>query len=314
MVGSASPALGVVLIASQYDLYEKAFQSKQQMDSHEFSSSIVPNEKVLHPIECKPGTSTTDVLLVRHGSVVESTLQLYDLVKTTVAAEGQPSSYTCGELWVSYDITFLKPRVETSGAVEGFAKLSNAVDAECTAVAPCGATAGLEIVQTSGALFNGVTLSSNVEPNNVISITARGRFIISCSWSSVGAITADPVIAFTGFTAANFYLNNTTSSVAVYKAVRAGLDICLDTIDGATTGTIEFVSVTGMTTGNIDVLIFKIPSGSTLPPPLKMLRKPPIVMAKRREDAFETYEYVEDTPHPVPVSPSTKRTTVFKLY
>lgn len=119
---AATPALGTVLLATQYDVVEPSFESKQEMMSSCYSTSSVPSAETWHPIECRPMTMTTVVHKTRHGSYnylpVGAARQLYDHGKTTLAAEGNPSSgFAMGELWLTYDVSLFKPKMIPGGMI-----------------------------------------------------------------------------------------------------------------------------------------------------------------------------------------------------
>jgi len=110
-INGLSAALGSVSMATQYDATQPLFVTKQQTLNHYFASSGSPANAQLHPIECDPEQRPTKVLYVNLdiGAVLQD-FQLYLLGVMQLVTQGSPSTYTGGELWISYDITFLKPR------------------------------------------------------------------------------------------------------------------------------------------------------------------------------------------------------------
>jgi hypothetical protein len=63
-----------------------------------------------HAIECAPTETPTDLLYIRTDLEAKGKdLRFTDLGFTTVATEGMQSDSEIGGLWVTYDITFLKP-------------------------------------------------------------------------------------------------------------------------------------------------------------------------------------------------------------
>lgn len=117
-VTNANPALGAVMLATNYDALAKPFTSKREMDSYEYSTSVVPFNSIMHAVECASGTSPLQILYTRQhvsGSLTAGAPgdpRMYDLGVTQVATQGMSGNYTCGELWVSYDVTLLKPRID----------------------------------------------------------------------------------------------------------------------------------------------------------------------------------------------------------
>jgi hypothetical protein len=111
-VSSVSSALGVVILATDYDAANPLFSNKQQMESYEYATSTVPFTGCLHPIECARNRNVLDNLYVRTSSPpVGTDVRLYDMGNFQIATEGMQSVYTVGELWFSYDVRLRKPRL-----------------------------------------------------------------------------------------------------------------------------------------------------------------------------------------------------------
>lgn len=114
---STSPQLGTVVMATQYNSLSPTFTNKQEMENYEFAASIVPSRDMIHPIECDPKqTQCGGIFNVATPGIPLGDSRLYDLGTFNIATVGMPvQNGTVGELWVSYDICFLKPRLN-SGA------------------------------------------------------------------------------------------------------------------------------------------------------------------------------------------------------
>lgn len=113
-VSSTNTALGTVIMATDYDDLDAVFSNKQQMEAYEFSVSTVPCANAIHPIECSPRETPLPKLWVRTGSYSSySTVdpRLYDMGRFQVATTGMQAAATIGELWVSYDVEFFKPKL-----------------------------------------------------------------------------------------------------------------------------------------------------------------------------------------------------------
>lgn len=110
--GGASQALGVVIIASDYDVTDATYSSKVEMENSEFCVSCKSDSSILHPIECAESERQVRTLKVRGISTPTDNLQWYDLCNVQVATQGCPvASTNVGELWVAYDITFYKEQI-----------------------------------------------------------------------------------------------------------------------------------------------------------------------------------------------------------
>lgn len=111
---SGNPNLGAVIMATSYDVVDPAFPNKQVMESYQFSTSVVSSANACHPVECAPQLTTfprrytRDPLEPLPNNV---DLRCYDMGLFQIATQGQPSTGTIGELWITYDCSFLKPRI-----------------------------------------------------------------------------------------------------------------------------------------------------------------------------------------------------------
>lgn len=115
---AAAGPLGTVVVATNYNAIDRAFTNKIEMENSEFAVSCKPSMSLVHAIECAPSVSGETVLYVRDPSYETtdtSDKRFYDYGKFQIATAGLPGTSTpgttLGELWVSYDIEFMKPIV-----------------------------------------------------------------------------------------------------------------------------------------------------------------------------------------------------------
>jgi hypothetical protein len=112
---SSSPntALGSVVLCTQYDPKDDPFTSKFEMENYVYSSSGPPYKDQLHPVECKKSTAVLEELLIRTPEEVpQSDLSFYDFGVFSLVVVGCPSADgVIGELWISYEIELLKPKI-----------------------------------------------------------------------------------------------------------------------------------------------------------------------------------------------------------
>lgn len=112
-LNNVNTSLGTVILATEYNSADTlAYISKQDMENQEFSNSVKPSKSCIHPIECSKYQNPMSILYNRTGGVpANADVRLYDLGIFTIATQGMQSSEgTIGELWVSYEIEFFKPR------------------------------------------------------------------------------------------------------------------------------------------------------------------------------------------------------------
>jgi hypothetical protein len=108
---SGTTSLGTVIIASDYDVNDDAYTSKVEMENSEFAVSGSTAVALMHPIECAAGERPLKVLYTRSGAVPDGDLRFHDLCNLQVATQGCTANQVCGELWISFDITFYKTQL-----------------------------------------------------------------------------------------------------------------------------------------------------------------------------------------------------------
>lgn len=117
---TAGGSLGTVVLATNYNSIDRAFVNKIEMENSEFAVSTKPSMSLIHAIECDPKYSGLDVLYVRDPSYETTDTndkRFYDYGRFQIATTGLPGAAgtTMGEMWVSYDIEFMKPIIGGTG-------------------------------------------------------------------------------------------------------------------------------------------------------------------------------------------------------
>lgn len=119
---STSPALGQVIMATQYNAGSPAFTSKESMEQYEGATSGTVTRSMVHGVEvARRGTPVVE-LYTRNAAVPSGQdPRLYDFGNFTIATQGGASTGAgiVGELWVSYKIKLLKPKINPTGANQG---------------------------------------------------------------------------------------------------------------------------------------------------------------------------------------------------
>nr|AQU11727.1 capsid protein [Cruciviridae sp.] len=119
-LNSTNTALGTVIMATQYNVLLPLFTSKGQMENHEYATSAKPSVNLLHPLECDTSMTPTRCFYTRQGSIATGDLRLYDMGTFQIATTGfQAPSVNIGELWCTYDVTFLKAQIKSNGSQGG---------------------------------------------------------------------------------------------------------------------------------------------------------------------------------------------------
>lgn len=117
-LNSTNTALGTVMLATQYDVLDPPFTSKQEMLNYQYASCVKPSQSVMHMIECDPRQTTVNELYTLASNDAEinvpsmSDARLYYLGRTTVATTGfQGTNVNVGQLHVTYQVRLLKPKL-----------------------------------------------------------------------------------------------------------------------------------------------------------------------------------------------------------
>lgn len=160
-------ALGTVSLATQYNVLNSTFTSKVNMENYEGASSTKPSKNMNHFVECENRQTPVHPMYIRTAPVpAGADARLYDLGIFQIATSGMNSvGVTVGELWLSYDIDFLKPRIDPQigGIFDHFQIAANANNLPAT---PFGiATNGLLFPTTDstagGAVSGGIVPAAN---------------------------------------------------------------------------------------------------------------------------------------------------------
>lgn len=119
-LNSVNTSLGQVIMATNYDPTQPDFSSKPEMENTEFSQSVRPSADCLHMIECAKSANVLSNLYTT-DPIVGS--RFSNLGKFEIATNGcQGTSVNLGELWVTYQIELLKPKLsDTLGEDISFA-------------------------------------------------------------------------------------------------------------------------------------------------------------------------------------------------
>lgn len=158
-IGSTNTALGTVIMATQYNSLAPEFINKQQMESYEFAQSSVPCNSIMHAIECDPAqTQGQGLFNMWNPNDDTGDLRLYDLGRFTIATQGSQAAATVGELWVTYKICLLKPRLHASQNLSAFFRLN---PGSISAANPLGTTALIGPSENNSINFISFTGVSN---------------------------------------------------------------------------------------------------------------------------------------------------------
>lgn len=121
-LGTTNSALGKVIIATNYNAEDPPFTSTVGMLATQFATYCRPADSIMHALECARDETASNLLYIRTDLDDSSKdKRLTDLGFTEVSREGMQSTSEVGGLWISYDITLLKPILNPQTAIsDGF--------------------------------------------------------------------------------------------------------------------------------------------------------------------------------------------------
>lgn len=209
-------SIGSIILATEYNAGAPSFTSKQAMENYQFAQSCKPSLSVLHPIECARSQNVLSELYIRPGAVpAGEDVKTYDFGDFQIASQGIPlggagAAVNLGELWISYQIALIKPRIPTGPSTyidSGYGHLS-------TLSSYAGA---FTTVNPAPKLYLGVDIITPTSSSNIpISHPSDNTFVITLGstpmkyqvdayWKGVSAVaTADwsgPTLSFTNCSA-----------------------------------------------------------------------------------------------------------------
>lgn len=198
-LNSTNTALGSVIMATNYDAVDVAFKSKGEMENYEWGMSCKPSVNMLHPIECAPRQTAITELYVLNGNVPSGAdPRLYHWGNMQIATNGfQGTNVNIGELWVTYQVRLLKPKLYTALGFEiGTFSLRNS---SYTNALPLGNGTQTIFSDTIGMIIDA--------PNRNIGFPIqpiRKHYAVVIRWLGLAAAATYPTITYTECAFTNF--------------------------------------------------------------------------------------------------------------
>lgn len=130
-VSSTNSALGSLTFAAQYDVNTRPFlDSKRRIANHFWAISGAPSRNMTIPIECAKGQSIAPLFIrsqeLKDGyhnpitgvaAAETADARLYDHCRLEILGIGSQARFIAGELWVTYDVVLMKPRLSEGAGV-----------------------------------------------------------------------------------------------------------------------------------------------------------------------------------------------------
>lgn len=110
IASSVNLGFGQVIMATDYNAADAPYQNEVQMLGSTFANSEKPSRDCLHAVECAAPDQAQKLYYIRSGAVPSGQdPRLYDLGLFQFATSRMQADYPgMGQLWVSYDVTFVK--------------------------------------------------------------------------------------------------------------------------------------------------------------------------------------------------------------
>jgi hypothetical protein len=257
-IASTNTALGLWGAVTQYDPTEPDFVSKQQAENYVGCQTAVPSCSMMHGIECVPNSNILNKMFVRTGAIPDGEdLKFYDWGKLQIFTQGSQNVNVIGEMWVSYDIEFTKPRLPTGG--------SNTVYSDRYYVT--GATA-LNPLGISSVPLIGSNLGSSVNAGgtviNIPATAANTNYLLAIKWDNAASFNSTvPTLTPGGsLTSRNYFTGN---SVSITQSPQASIAnnrwiTLLYTFNKSSfsAGTITVANLPVLTVAAVDIVITQI--------------------------------------------------------
>lgn len=202
---AAGTALGVVVMATEYDSLEADFTDKHQMENHAYANSGKPSISFIHPIECKRSATPLTRLYVRNSGTPPSgaDLRMYDLGKFQIATQGmQVAGGILGELWISYEVALFKPHIIASTG--GDLLVDHYRITGAASATPLGTSQSLQAGSYGMTTISGQTLYFD-------NFIASESFLICACYVGSGASLVAPILTLTRCTGKTIFSAGTTS-------------------------------------------------------------------------------------------------------
>jgi len=282
-LASTNTASGTVIMSTNYNVLEPDFANKFTMEQSQYTCSGKPSNDLLHPIECARAETPASTLYTRSGAVTIGDARLYDWGNFYIATVGmQGASTNIGELWVTYDLTLLKPKLNSTVDVYDHWVLSaaNALpggpgyfgDVGFPPVLTADSDLGTVLVANSGGNYNQIVFPEGYTGKVMLLYVVAGVSVASATLASgftstrSGGVTLIPAFSSGPSTGADneqgtmFYNANGFTTVTVFLNVVNGGSI---TFTGGTNG--------DTTPSAADLMVLALPTNfftSPLPPVL----------------------------------------------
>jgi hypothetical protein len=108
---NSSSAMGSAVMSMEYNASAPPFTSKPQMENSDFAISARFDKSMLYGVECKENALNSYYIRSSASTIPVTNTDLGNFQFATAPASTFPTNSIIGELWVSYDVELLRPRI-----------------------------------------------------------------------------------------------------------------------------------------------------------------------------------------------------------
>lgn len=217
-VNSTDLALGSLMMATDYNTYNPLFPGKLACLQMAGCVSSGPQSNFVHVVNVKPSTTVVDRFYVRGTTVPEGDLRLYDLGTTQLCCQGFQAATTVGEIWVNYDVTFYKPKLDTQTEVglegPGLASMFIGNDVLCNTITTFEDRKQLGTTATAKLVRNGV-FANNSTDSIVYQLPPCGEDLPATASAAPDFVT---------------WIPNSTGGIFAFKELAVGKFFCVESL------------------------------------------------------------------------------------
>lgn len=232
-VSGTNPALGTVIMATQYDVLDVPFASKQAMNNYEGAVDGAPYKTFRHDVlqglrtTRRPHLPLTELYVHDESELpTGADHRFYDIGRFSVGTQGMPAEGNAvGELWADFTVELFKPKItpeDTPAELQLFANMEGITTADGTWYKEL----GLIATSTLSVAFDTIE-SEMIVSNSVIGDCFVIVFTAETELAEFGSITtgtfildgADEMLLWQGDTVAAFSAG--TAAGVTYVALGA---------------------------------------------------------------------------------------------
>jgi hypothetical protein len=244
-VSSTNTALGVVVLATQYDMSDSLFTNKQSMEAYEGAVSTNPSLSVTHVVDVAPRHSTLSRLFVRDEANIGDT-RFYDLGSFSVATAGMQAAATIGELWVDYTVRLYKPKLAALSSTPVF-HVAEFPQAAASSAYPLGLSGGT-VRANSGFFWDPSTLRASfaLAGNYLFTITQVGTYGNAAATTLVGVGA--------GIVNHSIFRWNAVAGINATNAATTSVSVHMFTVTDTSSAAVGINQQAGYSGGNTDIM------------------------------------------------------------